>query len=75
MDGDRYPLVITEVSTLRQYYGWVMFVVSVLCQLCVQVASCEQVFISEGHRGLVHSLCWAPDSALLATASADGLAK
>lgn len=46
----------------------------VLC-VCIQVVSYEKVLSGEGHCSLIHGLCWAPDSTLLATASADGLVK
>lgn len=43
--------------------------------VCIQVVSYEKVLSGEGHCSLIHGLCWAPDSTLLATASADGLVK
>jgi len=43
--------------------------------IVLEVVSYEKVLSGEGHCSLIHGLCWAPDSTLLATASADGLVK
>lgn len=86
-----YPMVIFEVnfasfcghaylfSCVTMYHTVTLVNVHrcfhVMLSHIFQVPSFKPLIVTEGHRGIIYSVCWKQDDQLLATASADGLVK